>query len=72
MSEKKCHYFCIGCTHTDNFFVQFDILPVQTLYVYTIGIVVYEYDNGMPPEHFCDMFTPVNYIHGHETRQAKY
>ena len=58
-------------THTDNLFVQFDIFPVKKLYVYTIGIVMYKYDNGMLPELFCDMFTLVNHIHDHETRQAK-
>ena len=27
--------------------------------------------NGMLPELFYDMCTPVNYIHDHETKQAK-
>ena len=58
-------------THTDNLFVQFDIFPVKRHCVYTICIFMYKYDNGMLPELFCDMVTPVNHIHDHETRQAK-
>ena len=58
-------------THTDNLFVQFDIFPVKKLYVYNIDIVMYGYDNGMLPELLCDMFTPVNHIHDHETKHAK-
>ena len=74
MLQKKVLRVIAGLpprTHTDNLFVQFDIFPVKKLYVYTIGIVMYKYDNGMLPELFCDMFTLVNHIHDHETRQAK-
>ena len=58
-------------THTDSLFVQFDIFPVKRLYVCTIGIVMYKYDDRMLPEIFRDMFTSVNDIHDHKTKQAK-
>ena len=58
-------------TNTDNLFVHFCIFPIKKPFVYTIDTVLYKYDNGMLPELFCGRLTPVNYIHNHETRQAK-
>ena len=59
-------------TSTDNVFLQFDILPVKIFfYVYANGTLMYGVDNGMFPELFCDMFTPVNHIYDHETRKVK-
>ena len=57
-------------TNTDNLFAQSDIFPALKLYIYTISIVMYKYDSGMLPALFCDMLTPINHIHDHETKQA--
>ena len=41
------------------FYLELDILPVRKIFLYTIGIFIYKYMNGMLPELFLDMFTSI-------------
>ena len=57
-------------TIADNLYLELDILPVKKIFVHAISIFMYKYVNGMLPELFLDMFTPVSEIHNYDTRQA--
>ena len=57
-------------TSADNLYLELDILPVKKIFVHAISIFMYKYVNGMLPELFLDMFTPVSEIHNYDTRQA--
>ena len=58
-------------TNADNLYLELDVLPVKKIFVYAIIIFMYKYMNGMLPELFRDMFTPISDIHNYDTRQAK-
>ena len=58
-------------TNADNLYLELDVLPVKKIFVYAISIFMYKYMNGMLPELFRDMFTPISDIHSYDTRQAK-
>ena len=57
-------------TSADNLYLELDILPVKKIFVPAINIFMYKYVNGMLPELFLDMFTPVSKIHNYDTRLA--
>ena len=57
-------------TNADAFYVKLNILLLKKLYVYIVGLFMYKYDNGMLPELFADMFTPVCNIHNYDTRKS--
>ena len=56
------------CTNFDNFYLEFDILPVQNTFVYTLSIFRYKCMNGVLPEFFLGMFTSISDIHNYDTR----
>ena len=58
-------------TNADNLYLELDVLPVKKIFVYAFSIFMYKYMNGMLPELFHDMFTPISDIHSYDTRQAK-
>ena len=58
-------------TNADNLYLELDVLPVKKIFVYVISIFMYKYMNGMLPELFRDMFTPISDTHSYDTRQAK-
>ena len=58
-------------TNADNLYLELDVLSVKKIFVYAISIFMYKYMNGMLPELFRDMFTPISDIHSYDTRQAK-
>ena len=53
-----------------NLYLELDILPVKKIFVHAISIFMYKYVNGMLPELFLDMCTPVSEIHNYDTRQT--
>ena len=57
-------------THVESLYVDLNIMPLKKLYLYTVGLCMYKFSNGMLPEMFVDMFTPVNNIHDRNTRQS--
>ena len=57
-------------THVESLYVDLNIMPLKKLCLYTVGLCMYKFSNGMLPEMFVDMFTPVNNIHDRNTRQS--
>ena len=50
-------------------FDELKILPLDKIYVYKMGILMYKYDKNILPAIFDDIFDKSNQIHNHNTRQ---
>ena len=57
-------------TSSDHSYCELNILKLKKLYLYTVGLCMYKYENEMPPELFKDMFIKVTDVHEHDTRNA--
>ena len=57
-------------TPTKQLFIDLDILTVDGIFHYAVGLFMYKFVNGMLPSTFDDMFRYVNDIHGHFTRTS--
>ena len=49
-------------TNTENFYLEFDILPVKKIFVHTVSKIMCKYIDGMLPELLLEMFTPISDI----------
>ena len=47
-------------TSFDNLYLGLDILLVKKVCVYTVGVFMYKYTEGMLPELFLNMFTAIS------------
>ena len=56
---------------TDNLFKMLDILPLQKLVYYRIGIMMYKYSNGSLPNVLNDLYMCNNEVHSYNTRHNK-
>ena len=57
-------------TNVAALYVKLKILPLETLYIYDVGMFMYQYDNAMLTVLIVGMFTPVRNIHDYNTRVA--
>ena len=57
-------------THVESLYADLNIMPLKKMYLYTVGLFMYKFNNDMLPEMFVDMFTHVSTIHDRNTRQS--
>ena len=50
-------------------FDELKILPLNKIYIYKMGIMMYKFDKNLLPTIFNDIFNKNNQVHGHNTRQ---
>ena len=55
-------------THTEPLFTKLNIMSLEKLYQYNIGMLMYKYHHGKLPRVF-DMFVNNSQVHSHYTRQ---
>ena len=56
-------------TNVDHLYIQQNILSVNHLYYYNIGIFMYKFCNSMLPETFDSFFSRIEDTHSYHTRQ---
>ena len=57
-------------TNVDHLYIQQNILSVNRLYYYNIGIFMYKFSNSMLPEMFDSFFSKIEDTHSYHTRQS--
>ena len=57
-------------TNVDHLYIQQNILSVNRLYYYNIGISMYKFSNSMLPEMFDSFFSRIEDTHSYHTRQS--
>ena len=57
-------------TNVDHLYIQQNILSVNRLYYYNIGIFMYKFSNGMLPEMCDSFFSRIEDTHSYRTRQS--
>ena len=57
-------------TNVDHLYIQQNILSVNRLYYYDIGIFMYTFSNSMLPEMFYSFFSRIEDGHSYHTRQS--
>ena len=57
-------------THVESLYADLNIMPLKKMYLYTVGLFMYKFNNDMLPEMFVDMFAHVSTIHDRNTRQS--
>ena len=57
-------------TNVDHLYIQQNILSVNRLYYYNIGIFMYKFSNSMRPEMFDSFFSRIEDTHSYHTRQS--
>ena len=57
-------------TNVDHLYIQQNILSVNRLYYYNIGIFMYKFSNSMLPEMFDSFFSRIEDTHSYHTRQS--
>ena len=57
-------------TNMDNFYIENNILTVEHIYNYNIGLFMYKYVNKITPDVFDNFSSSVSDIHQYETRNA--
>ena len=56
--------------HTDPLFASLDVLKIDQLYSYNIGLMMYKYYHNLLPSIFDDFFQKNSEIHSHLTRRS--
>ena len=57
-------------THVESMYADLNTMPIKKMYLYTVGLFMYKFNNDMLLEMFVDMFTHVSMIHDRNTRQS--
>ena len=57
-------------SHTDPLFASLDVLKIDQLYSYNIGLMMYKYYHNLLPSIFDDFFQKNSEIHSHLTRRS--
>ena len=56
--------------HTYPIFNELEILPFNKIYLFHLGLFMYQFHNCMLPSNFDEYFTCVNQVHNYNTRQS--
>jgi hypothetical protein len=56
--------------HTYPIFNELEILPFNKIYLFHLGLFMYQFHNCMLPSNFDEYFTCVNHVHNYNTRQS--
>ena len=70
--KKQCALFLVGVNrraHSEPVFSSLCVLSVSNVYMYNIGLLVYKYHHGLPPN-ILDMFEQNSSIHHYDRRQS--
>ena len=57
-------------TSVDNLYCELNIMKLNKLYLYAVGLCMYKYENGMLPELFKDMLITVTDVNELDTLNA--
>ena len=57
-------------TNMDNFYIDMNILTVQNIYNYNIGLFMYKYVNNKTPDVFNNFLSNISDINQHDTRNT--